>query len=329
LLPQRVPRSINVKWFKAKGDSITDDTIAINNAINYAVTYNIVNIYFPSGTYMVNSPILIYSNMLLHGDGISSIIRLLPNSANYNTGLITNSDHINGNTNIIIKDLKIDANCTNQDSSYLQTSIYFIKVNKLNIDNVDCTGGLIEGIYIYNCSEININNLTTHNNGLYQQDASGLHIDNCDMPVINNVYSYSNGFHGVILSSCTHGSFNNIRCINNGYDGFRIQYNSDYNFFNNIVSSGNFRGMYFTTESTKNIIDNANIKDNLALGIAFNISANNIFNKCILKENAQGIVTVDPGDNNYFNMLMYDENVVNEELAIGSELLPFMNSINF
>jgi len=304
LLPQRVPRSINVKWFKTKGDGITDDTIAIQNVINYAVTYNIVNIYFPSGTYMVNSPILIYSNMLLHGDGISSIIRLLPNSANYNTGLITNSDHINGNTNIIIKDLKIDANCTNQDSSYLQTSIYFIKVNKLNIDNVDCTGGLIEGIYIYNCSEIN-------------------------MPVINNVYSYSNGFHGVILSSCTHGSFNNIRCINNGYDGFRIQYNSDYNFFNSIVSSGNFRGMYFTTESTKNIIDNANIKDNLALGIAFNISANNIFNKCILKENAQGIVTVDTEDNNYFNMLMYDENIVNKELAIGSELLPFTNSVNF
>lgn len=46
-------RSVNVKWFGAKGDGITDDTSSINTAIEYA-KQNRRSVYFPSGEYLVS-----------------------------------------------------------------------------------------------------------------------------------------------------------------------------------------------------------------------------------------------------------------------------------
>ena len=48
-------KEINVLMFNAKGDGVTDDTVAINNAIDYAVENNINTVYFPSGIYMIKA----------------------------------------------------------------------------------------------------------------------------------------------------------------------------------------------------------------------------------------------------------------------------------
>jgi parallel beta-helix repeat protein len=55
---------INVKWFGAKGDGVTDDTTAIQNAINSATANQAV--YFPtsSGSYIVTSQLTIPVNYL-------------------------------------------------------------------------------------------------------------------------------------------------------------------------------------------------------------------------------------------------------------------------
>ncbi len=64
---------VNVKWFGAKGDGITDDTAAIQTAINYAAT-NGVPLKIPKGTYIVSSVMTIpqvqgpSSNFQLIGD---------------------------------------------------------------------------------------------------------------------------------------------------------------------------------------------------------------------------------------------------------------------
>ena len=52
---------INIKKFGAKGDGITDDTDAIQSAINYAIENNIYNIFFPAPKvfYKITKPILI------------------------------------------------------------------------------------------------------------------------------------------------------------------------------------------------------------------------------------------------------------------------------
>ena len=51
--------SVNVKWFGAKGDGVTDDTAAIQAAINYA--NGVKKVYFPYGVYKITKTI--YANI--------------------------------------------------------------------------------------------------------------------------------------------------------------------------------------------------------------------------------------------------------------------------
>ena len=46
---------VNAKWFGAKGDGVTDDTNAIQSAINFAIYYHFGEVLFPSGTYITNT----------------------------------------------------------------------------------------------------------------------------------------------------------------------------------------------------------------------------------------------------------------------------------
>ena len=48
-------RIINVKDFGAKADGITDDTKAIQAAINHASAQSMTTIYFPKGIYSIAS----------------------------------------------------------------------------------------------------------------------------------------------------------------------------------------------------------------------------------------------------------------------------------
>lgn len=58
---------INVKDFGAKGDGTTNDTLSINNAISSA-TLNGNKLYFPSGTYLITSKLIIPNNVIICGD---------------------------------------------------------------------------------------------------------------------------------------------------------------------------------------------------------------------------------------------------------------------
>lgn len=57
--------AINVKIFGAKGDGVTDDTTAIQNAINSLS--NGGRILFPIGTYLISSPITLKTNIVIEG----------------------------------------------------------------------------------------------------------------------------------------------------------------------------------------------------------------------------------------------------------------------
>src|ERR1700687_4797010 len=78
---------INVKKYGAKGDGKTDDTKAIQSAINAASPLIKTAIYFPAGIYNVasftttahyleNYSILLHSNLDIKGDGEQTIIRV-------------------------------------------------------------------------------------------------------------------------------------------------------------------------------------------------------------------------------------------------------------
>ena len=65
-------KSVNVKCFGAYGDDTHDDTNAINNAIAYAVSSGIKDIYLPAGTYKTTKPIYLFEYCKLHGENYTT-----------------------------------------------------------------------------------------------------------------------------------------------------------------------------------------------------------------------------------------------------------------
>ena len=86
------PPSLNVHDYGAKGDGVTDDTQAINQALQAGHDQQ-ANVYFPAGTYLCNTVdnsgnILTFdcgstNNLIIYGDGSSSVI-----TTSLNTGTV-------------------------------------------------------------------------------------------------------------------------------------------------------------------------------------------------------------------------------------------------
>jgi parallel beta-helix repeat protein len=70
----RLRQSLSVKDFGATGDGSTDDTTAIQNALNAGTGRSV---YFPAGTYRISTTLLVKTKTTLIGDGMNkSIIKL-------------------------------------------------------------------------------------------------------------------------------------------------------------------------------------------------------------------------------------------------------------
>lgn len=69
----KMPKCVTPQMFGAVGDGVTDDTTAIQECIDHCYANEIYNIFFPKGTYIVTSPIVIYfsNSPFWHGHGIA------------------------------------------------------------------------------------------------------------------------------------------------------------------------------------------------------------------------------------------------------------------
>src|SRR5688500_12633250 len=62
---------VNVQWFGAKGDGITDDTAAVQLAINFLKSIEGGTVFFPKGKYVITNVDFIgkqYSNISIIGN---------------------------------------------------------------------------------------------------------------------------------------------------------------------------------------------------------------------------------------------------------------------
>lgn len=99
-------RSLNVKWYGAKGDDSNDDTVAIQNAANAAA--GTVPILFPPGTYKVTGAISLNYRQVIEGNGATI------DATGLNTVLFTVGDgSLYGYANPIIRGLTITGSAAN------------------------------------------------------------------------------------------------------------------------------------------------------------------------------------------------------------------------
>ncbi len=106
---------INVKDYGAVGDGVSDDTAAIQSAVNAAIAFGGGAVLFPSGTYQVVS-VNIQHGLELVGNG-NSVIRRPNNQPNWTRTFTTQNnlwDSTSDSPPLVIRDLIFDGNRSNQ-----------------------------------------------------------------------------------------------------------------------------------------------------------------------------------------------------------------------
>ena len=200
---------VNVSWFGAKGDGVTDDTEAIQKAMNCSDVINL-----NSKSYKISAALLIKSNTVINGNG-ATIIHTVNDKCfankNYNKEII--------DSNISITDIAIDISeelITNNKCNLL----YFCGVENININNIQLLKNANYGIYLgsYNLQKtnknVNINNCIIKNfnlQGIAIICGENILINNCEITsnsetAINSIdiepnHSYENTSR-VIISNC-------------------------------------------------------------------------------------------------------------------------------
>ncbi|KAF3055332.1 Glucan 1,3-beta-glucosidase [Trichoderma lentiforme] len=118
----------NVKDFGAKGDGVTDDTAAINNAILSggrcgrlckSSTLTPAIVYFPAGTYLISTPIIdqYYTNII----GDATNLPTIKATANFNGIALIDGDTYYGDNNP-------------NDPNWISTNVFYRQVRNFKLD---------------------------------------------------------------------------------------------------------------------------------------------------------------------------------------------------
>lgn len=141
----------NVKGYDAKGDGVTDDTAAIQAAIDAANIAGGGIVFLPKGVYLVSSTIKIASGIIFMGAGQLATEIKLASGAALGEGIICNSNYALGdtltNTDIVIARLRINGNNITPASG-LARGIFLNKVSNCRVENVTVVDTAAEGIRI-------------------------------------------------------------------------------------------------------------------------------------------------------------------------------------
>lgn len=210
-LKDRFADIINVKDFGAKGDGITDDTEAIQAAVNYGCT-NGKSIFVPSGIYIISSPIIIYKNTSIFGASLYNTILRLKNNANcnvietykflsfYASGGDNVSDYPDLPVNFSIECITIDGNRDNNYNGIVSQA------------NTGC-GILIYGrsfivnnVFIHDCSGNGFHSALRHKSINHEADT----IDDFNKSYITNIFIKGTSFEGFIFEGSADIFVNNI-----------------------------------------------------------------------------------------------------------------------
>lgn len=217
---------LNVKDFGAKGDGSTDDTAAIQAAIDYAVAAGRRSVYFPAGTYIVTSPLhaqvetgtttvggstksrYTYGmGLTLRGEQVGkTVLRktgqttyTIPANNNINGGSTVDTTLFFGGTEgtgLYVSDLSIENASTGECYAIYATRAKCV-LERLNV----CTNS--HGIYLYGW----LNNLTdiiitAKEKGLWVANATSTVCNKVFAAGCNNPYYLVSAYYSTLISCC-------------------------------------------------------------------------------------------------------------------------------
>ena len=155
-----------VNDFAATGDGVTDDTAAIQAAID-SLSAGVV--YIPSGTYLVDSLTLKETVAIRGANDGSTILKARSNSIN----MLTMSASSATKTHVDISNIKFNGNSkTSVTAVYLNGVSSSNRISYVRIKDLHVTG-CNEGLHLYYCANTNITDCFVTNT------AYGVHLDMC------------------------------------------------------------------------------------------------------------------------------------------------------
>lgn len=240
----------NVKDYGAVGDGVTNDTEAIQQAIDEVHANGGGTVYIPNGTYIVSGngiasdgAIEVKSNVTLTGEGMGdTIIKLEDGSSDKVTGIIrTPSGEVT--ENVTISNLSIDG-------------------------NQDNTTGEVDGIFtgVTPGSPLADQNITIDHVEIYEVSRFGFdpHEKTENLTITNSI-AHNNGVDGFVADFLVNSEFSNNIAYDNDRHGFNIVTSThDFNFENNIAYGNGANGLSVQRGSEdRSLVTNISISNNL------------------------------------------------------------------
>lgn len=315
--------TVNVK---TSGDQVVGETYigdthaSIQNAIDYVNSIGGGSVFIEAGTYTISSPIILYSNIEIFGEGngtklISNVDGSHPNAVLSAIGSLDNELY-----NIFIHDLFIG----NIGTAVGYHGIY------CNYVGTKPTAGLTTGSYSrYDLSSVG--NSLSINVGIKIEDCyilynlqSGIYFDIVGSGCIECNIIESNGYNGILLSSTNCCSVLQNQIYNNTNVGLNITSESEDNCVAvNMIRNNNNDGILIDSSSANNILrDNIVVKNN-GVGINLSSSNKNIISSNFICNSAGNGISLSLSNNNSLSENITSSNGGNG-ISVGSS---FKNSL--
>jgi len=222
----------------------TDAVTVIQNAIDALPDGG--KIIIRTGIYELTNSIFAKSNIIIEGEGLKTII---------NTGSTVGITIQSGNENIMIRDIKIIGDGSN-NGIQLSGGDSNSYVANVTIENVYCENNEISltiGSYASNIYISNFIQDNTDNPNLSTSDVTGISISpNANKIYLSDIQLIGNSFCGLFMSGANDITANNIITINNAryptysdnpIGGIQVAYGSTDVTITNHISIGDYKGL--------------------------------------------------------------------------------------